>query len=75
MSIVSGGDVFEFKNFSRGHIILISQIHPFFNYNPGKCSVLEKFDTQFMFRLPVRELTGIQLTSLKFQTHYAKPPG
>jgi hypothetical protein len=25
-----------------------------------------------MFRLPVRELTGIRLTSLKFQTHFAK---
>jgi hypothetical protein len=25
-----------------------------------------------MFRLPVRELTGKRLTSLKFQTHYAK---
>jgi hypothetical protein len=40
----------------------------------NKYSGLEKIDTQFMFRLPVRELTGIRLTSLKFQTHYAKTP-
>jgi hypothetical protein len=27
-------------------------------FSQCNCSVLEKFDMQFMFRLPVRELTG-----------------
>jgi len=38
----------------------------------SKRAVLVKFDVQFMFRLPVRELTVKRCISLKFQTHYAK---
>jgi hypothetical protein len=38
------------------------------NQSLNKNSALEKFGTQFMFRLPVRELTGIRLT-------FAQPNG